>query len=417
MMTAATAGFMPGEDAGSRMRILFIAPQPFYEERGTPIAVRNLVETLGNLGHAIDLVTYHLGRNVPLPNTRILRTPWTPIRHVAPGFSLKKLPLDVLLQLLCENQFYCRRYDVVHAVEEAAYMAMLMKYFFYRVPYVMDVDSSIPDQMADKGLPWRAIRPFFQLVDNCAVAASLCVVTMCRALTESVKRRHPRKKVFQLEDPPVLPGGPRTREQAMPLRRRLGLADDEQVVVYMGNFSSYQGVDLLLEAFARVAAKNSKARLVLMGGTDRDVAAMRGLAGRLGIGGRAIFAGHVPPDETPPYFALADVLVSPRRTGTNTPMKIYTYMAAGRPIVATDLPTHTQVLDEKAAMLVAPAAETIAGGIESVLADAALGERLAQAAARAVEAKYSMPAYRRKVETMYEWVAEALRKKGRRLHD
>ena len=398
------------------MRILFIAPQPFYEERGTPIAVRNLVETLGNLGHAVDLMTYHLGRDVALPNTRILRTPWTPIRHVGTGFSWKKLPLDFLLQFRCEEQFYARRYDLVHAVEEGAYMAMLMKYFFYGVPYVFDMDSSIPDQMVQKGLLWRMIRPFLQLVEDLAVAASLCVVTMCRALTESTHKRHPRKKVFQLEDPPVLPGGPRTREEAAPLQKELGIADDEKVALYMGNFSRYQGVDLLLQAFAEVAARHEKARLLLLGGNDRDVTAMKALAERLGLGARAIFAGHVPPDETPPYFALADALVSPRRTGTNTPMKIYTYMAAQKPIVATSLPTHTQVLDETSAVLVAPTAEAIASGIVRVLTDDALAGRLAEAAAREVEAKYSMPAYRRKVEAMYAWVEERIRREGHRSH-
>jgi glycosyltransferase involved in cell wall biosynthesis len=398
------------------MHILFIAPQPFYEERGTPIAVRNLVETLGGLGHAVDLATYHLGRDVPLPNARILRTPWTPIRHVGPGFSWKKLPLDVLLQLRCENQFYLRRYDVVHAVEEGAYMAMLLKYFFYRVPYVFDVDSSIPDQMAAKGVVGRALRPFFQLVDDLAIAASLCAVTMCRALTDAIKARHPRKQVFQLEDPPVLPGGVRSRDEAVPLRHRLGIADDEKVALYMGNFVAYQGVDLVLEAFAQVAQRHGNARLLLLGGTEREIAAMKAWAQRLGLGSRAIFAGHVSPEETPPYFALADVLVSPRRTGTNTPMKIYTYMAAQRPIVATNLPTHTQVLDERSAVLVPPTADAIARGIGAVLDDEGLAARVAEAAAREVEAKYSMPAYRRKVEAMYAWIEERVGRGSHRLH-
>jgi glycosyltransferase involved in cell wall biosynthesis len=398
------------------MRILFIAPQPFYEERGTPMATRNLVETLGGLGHEVDLATYHLGRNVPLPNTRILRTPWTPIRRIGPGFSLKKLPLDVLLQLLCENQFYCRRYDVVHAVEEAAYMAMLMKYFFYRVPYVFDMDSSIPDQMAAKNRVCRAIQPFFQLVDDCAIAASLCVVTMCRALTDATRQRHPRKQVFTLEDPPVLPGGVRTRDEAMPLRRTLGVADDERAVLYMGNFSSYQGVDLLIEAFAHVAAHHKNARLIMLGGTGREIAAMRAVAQRCGVGPRVVFVGHVSPDETPLYLALADVLVSPRRTGTNTPMKLYTYMAAQRPIVATKLRTHTQVLDEESAVLVSPTADGLAAGIASVLDHHVLGKRVADAAARLVDEKYSMPAYRRKVAAMYAWIEEKLRRRGHRSH-
>jgi glycosyltransferase involved in cell wall biosynthesis len=270
--------------------------------------------------------------------------------------------------------------------------------------------------MADKNCAWSAIRPFFQLVDDWAIAASLCVVTMCRALTDATRKRHPRKQVFTLEDPPILPGGVRTRDEAMPLRRRLGIGDDERVVLYMGNFSSYQGVDLLVDGFGKVAAQHDKVRLVLLGGTDREIAAMRALAQRCGIGGRVLFAGHVPPDETPPYLALADVLVSPRRTGTNTPMKVYTYMAAARPIVATRLPTHTQVLDESSAVLVAPTADGIAAGITSILDDDALAKRLAGNAARAVDENYSMPAYRRKVAEMYAWIEEKIGRKSRRSH-
>jgi glycosyltransferase involved in cell wall biosynthesis len=398
------------------MRILFIAPQPFYEERGTPIAVRNLVETLGGLGHAVDLVTYHLGRDVALPNARILRIPWVPIRHVGPGFSWKKLPLDFLLRLRCEVQLFDRRYDVLHAVEEGAYIAMISKFLCLGVPYVFDMDSSMPDQMAEKGLPWCAVKPVLQLVDDWAVAQSLCVVTMCQALTQSTRKRHPHKQVFTLEDPPVLPGGVRTREEAMALRRRLGIADNERVVLYMGNFSSYQGVDLLVEAFAGVASRHSKARLLLLGGTESEVAAMNALAERRGVGRRVLFAGHVSPDETPPYFALADVLVSPRRTGTNTPMKIYTYMAAQRPIVATNLPTHTQVVDERSAMLVPPTADGLARGIIAVLDDGALGARLAATAAAVVDERYSMPAYRRKVAEIYAWVEEKVKRRRHRSH-
>jgi glycosyltransferase involved in cell wall biosynthesis len=182
----------------------------------------------------------------------------------------------------------------------------------------------------------------------------------------------------------------------------------------MGNFSSYQGVDLLVEGFARITAQHDKVRLVLLGGTDGEIAAMSALAQRCGVARRATFVGHVSPDETPRYLALADVLVSPRRTGANTPMKIYTYMAAGRPVVATRLPTHTQVLDESSAVLVPPTPEGLAAGIASVLDDDALGKRLADAAARVVDENYSMPAYRRKVAAMYAWVEENIGKRRRR---
>jgi len=91
-------------------------------------------------------------------------------------------------------------------------------------------------------------------------------------------------------------------------------------------------------------------------------------------------------------------------------------MAARRPIVATDLATHTQVLDEKSAVLVAPSSGGLARGIGLVLGDAVLGRRLAEEAARLVEENYSMPSYRRKVVDIYGWVEEQVKKKRRRSH-
>jgi hypothetical protein len=89
-------------------------------------------------------------------------------------------------------------------------------------------------------------------------------------------------------------------------------------------------------------------------------------------------------------------------------------MASQRPIVATDLATHTQVLDQRSAVLVAPTADGLARGIGSVLEDARRGQGLAAEAARLVEANYSMPAYRRKVAGIYSWVEEQVRSKKAR---
>ena len=73
-----------------------------------------------------------------------------------------------------------------------------------------------------------------------------------------------------------------------------------------------------------------------------------------------IFAGQRPAEEIPAFLDAADVLVSPRSTGTNTPLKIYQYLRSGRPIVATRLLTHTQVLDDDVAILTQATAEGFA---------------------------------------------------------
>src|SRR5258706_11640699 len=93
------------------------------------------------------------------------------------------------------------------------------------------------------------------------------------------------------------------------------------------------------------------ARLVLAGGSADHVARAKAQAHAAGIGDVAIFAGERPAAEIPAYLLAADLLVSPRSRGTNTPLKIYQYLRSGKAIVATRLLTHTQVLDDDTAFL------------------------------------------------------------------
>jgi glycosyltransferase involved in cell wall biosynthesis len=87
--------------------------------------------------------------------------------------------------------------------------------------------------------------------------------------------------------------------------------------------------------------------------------------------------------------------------GLNTPMKIYSYMASGKPIVATRIGSHTQVLDESCAMLVEPEPAAMAAGLCALLADPAAGRRLGDAARALAAREYSREAYRRKLAAAY----------------
>ena len=106
-------------------------------------------------------------------------------------------------------------------------------------------------------------------------------------------------------------------------------------------------------AMAIVRAARSDARLVLAGGSPSQLARAREQARATGIEDVTIVAGERPASEIPAYLLAADVLVSPRSRGTNTPLKIYQYLRSGKPIVATRLVTHTQVLSDDTAFLTA----------------------------------------------------------------
>lgn len=77
-----------------------LAPEPFFEPRGTPFSEYHRIKALGELGHQVDLVTYPIGEDVDLPNLRIFRSLRPPgVRKVRIGPSFTKLVLDGLMAL------------------------------------------------------------------------------------------------------------------------------------------------------------------------------------------------------------------------------------------------------------------------------------------------------------------------------
>ena len=112
------------------MKILMIAPQPFFEPRGTPISVRQRLTGLIKLGHQVDLATYSLGENIDLPGLKIYRTPSIPgIKTLKVGPSWQKIPLDFLLVLRSIGLLFSNKYDVIHTHEEAGFFSVFLAWF------------------------------------------------------------------------------------------------------------------------------------------------------------------------------------------------------------------------------------------------------------------------------------------------
>jgi glycosyltransferase involved in cell wall biosynthesis len=398
-----TAGPALAAGHARALRILFLAPQPFFEVRGTPLAVLAMVRALSADGHHVELLTFPQGTEVEVAGLVHRRSARLPVGRVKPGPSMGKLLLDV--PFLGEAIWRMARggFDVVHAVEEAAHLVAPFARLL-RVPLVVDVDSSIPDQLRESGfarrgpLPWAA-----GLLERHALRHAAAVITVCTSLTEGVRARAPGASVFQVEDAPLSDAGTASAEEVAALRKSLRL-DARPVVLYSGNFEPYQGVDLLVDAAAGVP----DAQFVFMGGEPAEVEAMRARAAAIGLGERVVFTGKRPPSELSAFLGLADALVSPRRRGVNTPFKVYTYMASGRPLVATRILTHTQVLDDGNAWLVEPTPEALAAGLRAALSDVPEAARRAARARALVDREYSPARYAAKVRAAYAEVARSV---------
>ncbi|MGF1524783.1 MAG: glycosyltransferase family 4 protein [Leptolyngbyaceae cyanobacterium] len=191
------------------------------------------------------------------------------------------------------------------------------------------------------------------------------------------------------------------------LRQSFGISDP--VIMYVGNLESYQGIDLLLDGFARLMSDpQHRASLVIVGGDRSSISQYSAMAAQLDIADAVYMVGPRPVEKLSEYLAQADILVSPRLKGVNTPMKLFSYLKSGKPTVVTNLITHTQVVDENTALLVEPDAESMAAGLQTLLADKALSQRLGRAGQQLVEASYSQDAFRRTFNSVMSWLESEL---------
>lgn len=381
-------------------RVLMLAPEPFFEPRGTPFSEYHRLRALAELGYRVDLVTYPFGTDVELPGVRIVRSRGLPfVRRVAVGPSVVKLALD--LRLFATAWRLARRggYDVVHSHEEAAFFGVWLARRF-GLPHVYDMHSSLPQQLANfRYALGRLCRPLFAWLERRTVAASDLVITICQELQDLAVALDAGERAVLIEnvmggetpEPPSL--------DARAVRDRWGIGAERVLVLYTGTFEPYQGVDLLIDAAAQLARTHPSAVVLMVGGEPSQVDAARRRA--VSAGAPVVFAGAQPAREIPAFIEAADILVSPRVSGTNTPLKIYSYLRAERPIVATRLRTHTQVLDDSTALLVAPEPAALAAGLARLVEDPALRQRLAAAAGDLARTRYSRAGYMARTAEAY----------------
>ena len=268
------------------------------------------------------------------------------------------------------------------------------------LPYLYDMDSSLSLQVADKFPRFRFLLPAMRHTEGAAVRKALAVVPVCDALAD-IARRDGARKVFLLRDVSLLKPAEAADEEAV---RRLMPPRNGVRFLYIGNLESYQGIDLQLESFKVFLTRGGLGQLVLAGGKAVDIQRYRDEAAALGLAGHVHFIGPQPVSRMAALFNAADILVSPRVKGNNTPMKIYSYLASGKAILATDLPTHTQVLTPEFALLSPPRAEPFGEAMLRLAADPSLREKLG-ATGRAQAARlYSVDAFDRAVREIYDWV-------------
>jgi len=380
------------------LRIAMIAACPFPWPRGTPIRIHRIAEAVARRGHAVHVVTYHLGEDLADPPFVVHRIRDVPAyRRTAPGPTVRKLfQLDPMLAGLLRRLHQEIRFDLVHAHH---YEGLLVASHALRAtPIVYDAHTLLASELPTYplGLPRRCIRAVAPWLDRHLPRRADRII----AVSEAIRKALTTVGASAPERVHVIPSG--VEWQRFPADP--GTTPDGRTVIFTGNLAPYQGVNLMLEAFARLHARRADVRLMIV--TDSSFTPFEPLAQQLGVLAavdlrRATFA------QQPALLAAATVAVNPRIRCDGIPQKLLNYMAAGMPI-ATFEGSASPVRHEVTGLCV-PDGDTaaMADGLERLLTDRALARTLGDAARDQARREFSWDQVAARVERVYrEAIAE-----------
>lgn len=379
-------------------RVLFLCSQPFFQWRGSPIRVGFDVTALAEDGWEVDLLTLPIGEPRSIPGVNIIRVPnLFRARSIAIGPSLLKAAFDVLI--LCKAMSLARRrhYTVIHTVEDTGPIGVLIARLF-RTGLVFEKHSD-PSSYHGRSLR-NLVMWAYEKVERFAARHADAVIGTGPGLVTQVKALHTGKPIHHIPDIPS------SRVEADPgrtaaIRSRLQSGPDDILALYVGSFAAYQGIDLLFGSIPQALALNPRIRFVIIGGSDAEIRDRTAQLRGQGADSAVVWAGHVAPDILPDYLAAADLLLSPRLTGINTPLKLLDYLKAGRAIVATDTPANRLILNETNACLTAATAEAFAKGIAALAADSQRRRTLASQGATLIRTLYNFDEFKRRLTSCY----------------
>lgn len=349
------------------LRIMMIAPTPYFSDRGCHVRIFEEARALIARGHQVRIVTYHLGRDLePVPVDRTCSMPWYAKREAGPSWHKLYLDLFLFIKAVVVARHY--RPHVIHAhLHEGAligwFVARLRK-----IPLLFDYQGSLSGESLSHGFYQNGslLHRFFKVVEKKINGlADLIITSSTPGLRDLIRLWHqPKERVV------AFPDGVDTtvfkRFSQREGRQKLGLDDQVPVVVYLGLLNRYQGVDLLLDAAKLLILQGRNFHLVVMGYPDAEY---RKKAEELNIASFVTFTGQVAYADAPLLLTAGDLAVSPKISDTEANGKLLNYMACGLPVVAFDTPVNRELLGDGGIYAAYGDAEDLARCLALALAD------------------------------------------------
>ena len=386
---------------GAGLKVAMVAACPFPYGRGTPIRIQRQAEALAARGHEVHVVTYFLGASDPIDRVAVHRTAKLPFyRTTSPGPTYGKLlMLDPLLATQLVRVIRRERIDVVHAHHYEGLLVALAARPFVGIPLIYDAHTMLSSELPffRMGLPRALVCWLGGQLDRRLPRHADHVIS----ITETIRDHLISDHAFDPAQVTVIGNGVEA-ECFRPAAQPSWAADTPKRIIFTGNLAAYQGIDVLLEAFAEVARRRSDVQLVIA--TDADFAAYQPIARRLAIGDRIEVLATPGFDRLPALLETAHIAANPRVEAEGMPVKLLNYMAAGKPIVSFKGSAPGLIHGETGWLATSGRAAEFAQGILALLDDPEGARELGQRARRFVEQHYRWPIVAEQIEHVYRAV-------------
>jgi 1,2-diacylglycerol 3-alpha-glucosyltransferase len=385
--------------------IAMVAACPFPANHGSAASIREMSDTLSEMGHNVHIVTYPIGQEeIRVRQAKVRRTgPFRPEGNAKVGPSAEKFVFDFkLLKLLC-RVIREERVDIIHAHNyEGALIGILAKWITRR-PLLYNAVNLMSDELAG----YRFIRPVFL-----ANALAHALDWFTPIFPDHITAVSP-----ELKDWFVQHGVPEQKVDMVPAGIEPDLFDHPEpekfraqypingrpVVMYTGVLNAFQRIDYLLRAFAVTLREQPDALLLMVSPlvSEAHEREHKHLANELGISNSIIWIAPHALEDLPSYLALADVTVVSRPECPGHPVKLLNYMLAGKPTVCFAGAAKGVRHLHDAFIVPNHDFEALGRGISQLLQDRALAAELGANARATVLADFDWRQICRKIERIY----------------
>lgn len=315
------------------MRILAIAPTPFFADRGCHIRIYEQMKALRDKGNQVTIIAYGQGRNVGDINTERIKLIW----QNDPLFGqsiLKRMFLDFLMIFKAIRVKKKFKPDIIHCYLHNGFLIGYISSFFSSKKIIFDCQGSLTSETQENGLLKNTLAiKILKIIEKFVYKKAPLILVSSGAIKKEIEENYgvPESKILIVKDGPMIKNDSIGEKKINEYRNKMSIPAGYKAIIYTGILSDSEGLNLLLEAIQLLKKRINNFFTIIAG--YPDIEKYKKTAEKRGIGEIVNFFGKMDYFELPYYLAAADIAVAPKISQTESHGKIINYLSAGLPVV------------------------------------------------------------------------------------